>query len=161
MRSSPTKAKAPAAALALPTVAAIEAMEREALLALWGRLVPAQPPPKISMPFLRRILAFEVQARACGGLPAALRQRIARLGDPGARPATPQLKGGGRYLREWNGTTHVVDVVDGGLLWQGRTWRSLSVIAREITGAHWSGPRFFGLQQAGSSPRKAGRRVPA
>lgn len=48
-------------------------------------------------------------------------------------------------LREWNGVTHVVEVTETGFLWNGETWRSLSAIAREITGAHWSGPRFFGL----------------
>ncbi|WP_413719231.1 DUF2924 domain-containing protein [Silicimonas sp. MF1-12-2] len=61
------------------------------------------------------------------------------------------LKPGARLLREWNGVTHVVDVVEGGLVWKGETWRSLSVIAREITGAHWSGPRFFGLNGKGGS----------
>ena len=50
-----------------------------------------------------------------------------------------------RLLREWNGVTHVVDVTEQGYRWREQTWRSLSAIAREITGAHWSGPRFFGL----------------
>jgi len=59
--------------------------------------------------------------------------------------ATPALKAGGRLIREWNGVTHVVDVTGTGFVWKGETWRSLSAIAREITGAHWSGPRFFGL----------------
>ena len=55
------------------------------------------------------------------------------------------LKPGGRLLREWNGVTHVVEVTETGFLWNGETWRSLSAIARAITGTHWSGPRFFGL----------------
>jgi hypothetical protein len=58
-------------------------------------------------------------------------------------------KPGTRFIRDWNGATHIVDVVDGGYLWKGTRYRSLSVIARTITGARWSGPRFFGL---GSAP---------
>lgn len=52
---------------------------------------------------------------------------------------------GARLIRDWNGTTHVVDVTETGYLYGGVTYRSLSVIARTITGARWSGPRFFGL----------------
>ena len=66
------------------------------------------------------------------------------------RQSRPRLRPGGRLLREWNGVTHVVDVVEGGFLWRGERHRSLSAIARAITGAHWSGPRFFGLQESGS-----------
>jgi hypothetical protein len=66
--------------------------------------------------------------------------------DPGV--ASPALKPGGRLIREWNGVTHVVDVVDGGFLWNGQRYASLSPIARAITGARWSGPRFFGLKRS-------------
>ena len=50
-----------------------------------------------------------------------------------------------RLIREWNGTVHQVDVVGGGFAWNGKTWKSLSAVAEAITGARWSGPRFFGL----------------
>ncbi|WP_283054676.1 DUF2924 domain-containing protein [Thetidibacter halocola] len=64
------------------------------------------------------------------------------------RPASsPALKPGGRLIREWNGVTHVVDIVEGGFLWNGQRHASLSPIARAITGARWSGPRFFGLKR--------------
>ena len=56
-----------------------------------------------------------------------------------------RLVPGARLLRDWNGRTHVVDVTEAGYLYEGETYRSLSAIARKITGAHWSGPRFFGL----------------
>lgn len=62
------------------------------------------------------------------------------------RSRTPSLKPGGRHLREWNGVTQVVEVSDHEYLWKGERHRSLSAIARAITGAHWSGPRFFGLK---------------
>ena len=58
----------------------------------------------------------------------------------GAGPAC-----GGRLLREWNGVTHIVEVEEGGYRWNGETYRSLSAVARAITGTRWSGPRFFGL----------------
>jgi len=60
-----------------------------------------------------------------------------------------------RLMREWNGTLHVVTIdEDGSIVWNGRTWKSLSEVARTITGTRWSGPAFFGLRQA--SPKTAG-----
>lgn len=63
------------------------------------------------------------------------------------RRAAPRtvIKPGTRLVREWNGDTHIVLVHADGVEWRGTRYRSLSVVAREITGAHWSGPRFFGL----------------
>jgi hypothetical protein len=55
------------------------------------------------------------------------------------------LRPGARLLREWNGRTHVVDVSEGGFIYESKVFRSLTAIARDITGTHWSGPRFFGL----------------
>jgi hypothetical protein len=128
-----------------PTVAEIETMDREALLAAWSGLFGAPAPKGLSQPFLRRFLAFEVQALSRGGLPrkfvADLERRVAALDGPRA----PVLRPGGRLLREWNGVTHVVEVTDGGHRWNGKTYSSLSAVARAITGARWSGPRFFGL----------------
>jgi hypothetical protein len=127
-------------------------MDRPALLALWSELMGSAPPRSMSQPLLRRILAWEVQAKVQGGLPAAVRAKLDSLSAAQAkgttRSPTPKLKPGGRFLREWNGVTHVVDVVEGGFLWRGERHRSLSAVARAITGAHWSGPRFFGLQEA-------------
>ena len=62
-----------------------------------------------------------------------------------ARRRVARLKPGARLVREWRGQSHTVIVLEDGFEWQGKRWRSLSAIAREITGAHWSGPRFFGL----------------
>jgi hypothetical protein len=131
----------------------LESMDRAALLALWSATLGGEPPARLSRPFLRRILAFELQAREAGGLPAAVKRKLESLGSDKVRTRTkaaPKLKPGGRLLREWNGVTHVVDIVEGGFLWRGQRHRSLSAIARAITGAHWSGPRFFGLQEVAS-----------
>jgi hypothetical protein len=106
------------------------------------------------------VLAWELQAKEQGGLPAPVRKRLDALASGSAKAATPKVKTGGRFLREWGGVTHVVDVVEGGYLWKGERHRSLSAIARAITGALWSGPRFFGLQeereQAGAKAGGAG-----
>lgn len=119
----------------------------------------------MSQPLLRRVLAFDLQLRAAEGWPEGLEARLIRLAAGGARARTAEPKAGGRLLREWNGITHVVEVTPDGYRWNGQTWRSLSVIAREITGAHWSGPRFFGLnaerkangKNAGQTPARAGK----
>ncbi|MBL6428938.1 MAG: DUF2924 domain-containing protein [Maritimibacter sp.] len=130
----------------------LETMDRAALVAVWSEVFQSPVPKGMSQNFLRRFLAFEVQARQMGGLPKHVLVRLnARSGEAKRKATTPGLKPGGRLLREWNGVTHVVDVTEEGFFWNGKTWRSLSVIAREITGAHWSGPRFFGLTGKGRS----------
>ena len=126
-------------------LATLENMNRTSLLELWSKHLDGRPPKRLSSPFLRRILAFEAQTKAYGGLSKTFLKNLDRyIACDGNRKST-KLKPGGRLLREWNGTTHVVDVVDDGFQWQGEHYRSLSAIARTITGAHWSGPRFFGL----------------
>ncbi|MDH5451960.1 MAG: DUF2924 domain-containing protein [Paracoccaceae bacterium] len=128
------------------SAAGIEAMDRAALIAAWTGLFQSPAPKGLSQSFLRRFLAFEVQARQLGGLPkdfmVGLERRVAGAID---RPG-PTLKPGGRLLREWNGTTHAVEVAEGGYRWNGQTYRSLTAVAHAITGARWSGPRFFGLR---------------
>lgn len=164
----------PTAALsASAQVAALETMDRDALLALWSATLGGEPPPRLSQPLLRRMLAWELQAREQGGLSAAAVRELERLAAARGREAgrtgeagsarcspTPRLKAGGRLLREWGGVTHVVDVVEGGFLWRGERHRSLSAIARAITGAHWSGPRFFGLKESASAPGAKMRSAP-
>ena len=130
------------------SVEEIETMDRAALIAAWNEVFGTPVPKRLSSPFLRRFLAFEMQAGERGDLPkgfAATLDKAARE-DPSAR--SPALKTGGRLVREWNGTTHVVDVVESGFLWNGQHFTSLSPIARAITGARWSGPRFFGLKRS-------------
>ena len=120
-------------------------MDREALAQLWSIHFEGSVPPKMSQGLQRRFLAYALQASVSGGLTTATAARLDRIAAGREREATPTLQPGGRYLRQWNGTTHVVDVVKDGYLWNGRRHRSLSAIARAITGTRWSGPRFFGL----------------
>ena len=129
----------------------IDNMERNALTALWKELYSEPVPRRASQSFMRHVLAFEVQCRKSGGMPAGFVKRFQKQasGTPSKRSKF-EPKPGGRLLREWNGTTHVVDIGEGHYVWRGQQYRSLSAIARAITGAHWSGPRFFGLNGAKS-----------
>ena len=125
----------------------LETMDRDALIAAWAALFAKPAPKGMSRSFLRRFLAVEIQTLQRGGASAKITKALSvtRKADTLKASEAQALKPGGRLLREWNGVTHVVEVTEAGLYWKGQTWRSLSAIAREITGAHWSGPRFFGL----------------
>jgi hypothetical protein len=94
-----------------------------------------------------------MQERRHGGLPASVRRELLRIaaGEPSPSPARqrPKLTVGTRLVREWNGRTITVEVSDTGFTHAVRSWRSLSEIARHVTGVHWSGPRFFGLTSHG------------
>ena len=143
----------------MTTLADLDIMDRAGLAQLWSDLLGGGVPPKMSQPMQRRFLAFEMQARMSGGVHPALVARIERIAQGDARKAAPNVRPGGRLLRAWNGTTHVVDVLPDGYMWNGARHRSLSAIARAITGARWSGPRFFGLLAAerGITKTDAGR----
>ena len=130
---------------------ALEQMDNAALRAEWRRLYRAQPPKRVARDLLRLGVAWKIQAQAYGGLGAATKRRLAELaktlernGDV-TRNRITRLKPGAKLIREWRGETHTVSIIEDGFEWNGRPWRSLSAIAREITGVHWSGPRFFGL----------------
>lgn len=131
-------------------------LDRAGLAGLWLSLFGTAVPSNMSRGLQRRFLAHALQVRAEGDLPAALAARLDRIAAGKDRPTAPVLQSGGRLLRQWNGITHVVDVTKDGYLWNGGTHRSLSAIARAITGARWSGPRFFGLTSASAPPSDDG-----
>lgn len=135
----------------MASVADIEAMDRAALIATWSVIFSTPVPARLSIPFLRRFIAFEVQARQRGGLPKGFADQLTKAANAKADAKSPALRPGGRLIREWNGVTHVVDVAGDGFVWNGQRHGSLSAIARAITGVRWSGPRFFGL--TGAAPR--------
>ena len=126
-------------------------MEREDLVAEWRRQFRANPPDRIRRELLELAIAWKLQEKALGGLKKAVATELRGLAaalattDDIRRVKTPKLEPGARRMREWGGVTHEVTVVDGGYLWNGEIRKSLSAIAEGITGAHWSGPRFFGL----------------
>ncbi|GGE15885.1 hypothetical protein GCM10011529_22880 [Polymorphobacter glacialis] len=130
------------------------------LRAEWQRLYRV-PAPRVSVDMLVRGIAWQLQERALGGLaPAATRElkRLAmRAGDDtsslAAKPASTvaaDLRPGTTLMRSWGDRNWSVLITENGLVFEGRQYESLSKIAREITGAHWSGPRFFGLKTAGT-----------
>lgn len=130
-------------ALVTRAVAAIASMSLAELRSEWERRYGAAPRHR-SADLLRRVLAWRVQADVHGGLDAATRKLLAREDLP-LRVVPPP---GMRLAREWAGRTHEVVVIESGVVYEGRTWGSLSEVARHITGMRWNGPRFFGLRQA-------------
>jgi Protein of unknown function (DUF2924) len=119
----------------------------------WRRLHRAPPPMRLSRDLLMRAITYKLQERPLGGLSKSILRKLECLnGEPkvsgSPKPAPPiSLKPGTRLVREWRGVTRTVLVHADGFEWNGRRYRSLSEIARAITGAHWSGPRFFGLRK--------------
>ena len=126
----------------------------------WRRLHRAGPPQGLSRDLLIRVLANQLQARTHGGASRALRRRLQTLDaafEKGGASLDPGvvLKTGTTLVRQWRGHAHTVLVRADGFEYEGQGYRSLSVIAERITGAHWSGPRFFGLT------KRAGRSIDA
>ena len=111
--------------------------------------------PTVPDSLLRRSIAHALQESALGALPAVTRrtlEAVARNGVLAAEDLPIRLKPGTRLMRQWNGRMHSVLVTESGFQFDGRTWNSLSAIAQRITGAHWSGPRFFGLRRPSAPP---------
>jgi len=130
---------------ALRDLTRIELKER------WHVLYDAPPPANISRNLLLRAIAYRLQEEAYGGLSAKTRKKLDRAAQDvaaGRRVATPprKIKPGTRLLREWHGVVHEVIALESSVLYREKNWPSLSAVAREITGARWSGPRFFGLK---------------
>ena len=123
-------------------VRALERMDLEGLREAWPRRFG--PPPTLrSADLLRRVLAWKVQAAELGGLDAQTRRLLRQT----STQRGPRLEPGARIAREWKGALHEVEVTEAGFGYAGRTYDSLSEIARHITGTRWNGPRFFGLRQ--------------
>ncbi len=119
----------------------------------WRRLHRMPPPMRLSRDLLVRGITYKFQERAYGGLSTATARKLEQAGADSlsrsaVKPAPPiSLRPGTRLVREWRGVTHLVLIHADGIEWRGQRYRSLSVVARKITGARWSGPRFFGLRQ--------------
>ena len=125
-------------------LAALPAMTTAELRACW-RIHIAAPVPKVRQTLLRYALAWQLQAQVHGGLSPAVQRRLGQLtrARTQTRPAAPGMK----LVRHWGGALHVVMIgADGEIRWNGKGWRSLSEVARAITGTRWSGPAFFGLK---------------
>jgi len=129
-------------------ISRLEDLSTDSLREEWRRLNQTKPPKRLSRELLLRGITYSMQQKASGGLSKAVLRKLQPTteGMPTKnRPPRPCYKPGTRLVREWHGVTHTVVVLNDGVEWRGQHYRSLSVVAREITGAHWSGPRFFGL----------------
>ena len=127
----------------------------------WRRLHRAAPPMRLSRDLLMRGITYKLQERLRGSLSKSILRKLEGVNleseASGAQKPPPPilLKAGTRLIREWRGVTQTVLVHAKGFEWNGRRYRSLTIIAQKITGAHWSGPRFFGLRKGGRSVENA------
>ena len=160
----------------LSTVAWLEGHDLNGLRRHWRAHLGGEPPTHLPRWLLMKVLAYRLQADAFGGLDKSI-QRMLRSGKehdaaaPFDRRAAQTrdgvgLKGGALLVREWNGKLERVMVLEEGFAWNGRTFGSLSQIAKAMTGTNWNGHRFFGLQQgktvaAGAGMERRNRRVGA
>ena len=127
------------------TIAHIEGLDLGGLRAEWARRFGA-PPTLRSVPILRMLLAWRIQALAQGGLDAGTRRGLARKGRLQAEGL--ELGLGARLTRQWQGRMHEVIIEADGFRWDGKVYRSLSAVATAIAGTRWNGPRFFGLRDS-------------
>lgn len=147
-------------------IAALDDLDITALQNRWRDLYKVPPPFKVRSGFLRRAIAYRLQELLYGGLKPSTKRELRRIAEQsrinrshsgGKRPKSGSASGaallprrrilapGTRLLREWNGSTEMVDVLADGFGWRGKTFRTLSAVAVAITGTKWSGPKFFGL----------------
>lgn len=136
-------------------LAALKTASTPALKAQWRDLFDAGPPP-FNRSYLESRLAYRIQELAYGGLKPDTLRRLEKLAEQAGGKGKVRRKrqdrmpmAGTRLVREWQGVEHTVTVTSVGFDWQGRPYKSLSAIARAITGTRWNGPLFFGLRNRG------------
>lgn len=136
-------------------MASLEHMDTQNLRELWLETFDVQPAPRLSQDLMVRLLTFQQQ----GGLNKAtlrklegFKKQVANKGKVAPTDAI-RIKPGTKLIREWNSKTHAVLKMENGFEYEGEIYTSLSTIAKLITGSHWSGPRFFGLNKKPTPPR--------
>lgn len=135
-------------------LAALKSAPVADLKAQWRKLFEREPPP-FNRRYLESRLAYRIQELAYGGLKPATLARLRALGEQyapkgkgalGKAKATDRPIAGTKLIREWQGVEHTVTVLSDGYEWEGRPYKSLSAVARAITGTRWNGLVFFGLK---------------
>ena len=144
-------------------IAGLESLDLHQLRIRWKLLYEIEAPPHLSRDWLRRAVAYRMQENVLGGLKPATRRLLNRVSEDArtskrSKVVTTRKVGPNTILiREWGGTRHEVTVVENGAMFRGKRYRSLSHVARVITGSQWSGPLFFGLRapakEAGNGAR--------
>lgn len=135
------------------TISALDALSEARLRDAWDKISPRQM-PCVPPRLMRHLIAHLLQERRGGGVPKLIERELLRLagqsaGGDCAPPPRANLSPGARLVREWNGQTIMVDILEEGFRYDDKLWNSLSEIARHVTGTHRSGPRFFGLTRHG------------
>jgi hypothetical protein len=124
-------------------------LDKPRLRELWQQSFNRPAPPRLRRELMLPILAFRIQELYQGGLPAQtqgkLKETIGMLRTP-SHDIPRRSRPGTRIVREWKGKVHEVTITDSGFEYEGETFKSLSPIACQITGTHWSGPAFFGTK---------------
>ena len=152
MKRNPSRSEAGSLAEEL---AALPGLDTQALRLRWRALYRSEAPLRIGRALLLQAVAYRLQERALGGLKYSTRRLLERAAEdnrggrlePGAPPT--KVTPGSVLIREWHGVSHRVTVLADGARFRGTHYRSLSEVARKITGTRWSGPRFFGLRVPG------------
>src|SRR6202795_1722630 len=150
-------------------IAGLESLDLHQLRAQWKLLYEIEAPPHLSRDWLKRAVAYRIQENVLGGLKPATRRLLERVAEDARvrKPSKviPMRKVGPNtiLIREWGGTRHEVTVVEDGVMFRGKRYRSLSQVARMITGSQWSGPLFFGLKapakEVGNGARQSRHRT--
>jgi hypothetical protein len=132
-------------------LAALQHLDSTVLKQRWRALYQTEAPARISRSLLLQAVAYRIQEQALGGLKSSTRRLLERAAHdddirPPTKPPPKTVIAGTVLIREWHGVSHAVTVLEDGALFHLTRYRSLSAVARQITGTRWSGPRFFGLR---------------
>jgi Protein of unknown function (DUF2924) len=137
------------------SLAILATLDLTGLRLQWRNVFGGAAPIHLPKPLVARIIAYRLQADAFGDLPDTVRRALEGFDVQNSVPNGPtrgsglpyrrRIKPGSILVREWNGHLQRVTALEDGFAWEGKTYRSLSMVARAITGGHWNGPRFFGL----------------
>ena len=142
-------------------IARLPDLDHEELRTRWKLLFGRPAPKSLRRKFMARAVAYQMQVAAYGGLSAATKRRLreiaiaVRNGDRTGVLGGVQIKPGTQLIRQWQNTTHTVVVLDDGFASDGRTYKSLSAVAKAITGTNWNGYAFFGIKRAARGNKAA------
>ena len=142
-------------------IASLSKLDIDELRARWKAMFGNPPSRDISRSFLTRAIAYRLQEKAFGGLKPSTQRMLAEFAYDGANGSAAVrsriVRPGAVLVREWRGISHQVSVLEKGFSFRGKRYRSLSEVAREITGTRWSGPLFFGLKRSQEESRDGAR----
>jgi hypothetical protein len=129
----------------------LASLDVPALRQRWAALFGSEPSPNLGRALLTRTIAYRLQEKSLAGLKPSTQRLLDRVADNHSNDAPldmpkPRASAGTVLIREWRGVSHRVTVLDSDVVYQGRRYKSLSEVARAITGSRWSGPLFFGLK---------------